>query len=198
VIFAFPTNDGLTGVFVAWPRSEFAEVRANLVRRFSESFAQVPDLSERIHNGKRVERLYGTADLPDYFRKPYGAGWALVGDAGHHKDPYLALGICDALRDAEILASAVYDGLSGNERLEHRLSAYEEQRNAATLKDFRENLHMAQFRPPPHEVLATRAAVRGSEEDTRRLFMAQEGMIPVEEFFNPENIGHLQSRTAGP
>jgi flavin-dependent dehydrogenase len=143
VIFAFPTNDGLTGVFVAWPRSEFAEVRANLVRRFSESFAQVPDLSERIHNGKRVERLYGTADLPDYFRKPYGAGWALVGDAGHHKDPYLALGICDALRDAEILASAVYDGLSGNERLEHRLSAYEEQRNAATLKDFRENLHMA-------------------------------------------------------
>lgn len=29
-------------------------------------------------------------------------GWALVGGAGCHKDPY-PLGVCDALRDAELL-----------------------------------------------------------------------------------------------
>jgi hypothetical protein len=34
----------------------------------------------------------------------------LVGDAGVHKDRFLALGVCDALRDAELLTSAIDDG----------------------------------------------------------------------------------------
>src|SRR3712207_9569636 len=38
-------------------------------------------------------------DLPNFFRKPHGSGWALVGDAGYHKDPYGAQGISDAFRD---------------------------------------------------------------------------------------------------
>ena len=36
----------------------------------------------------------------------------MVGDAGCHKDPFTALGICDAFRDAELLANAVDEGLS--------------------------------------------------------------------------------------
>jgi flavin-dependent dehydrogenase len=58
-----------------------------------------PPLAERVRAGRREECFYGTADLPNFFRKPYGPGWALVGDAGCHKDPFLALGICDAFRD---------------------------------------------------------------------------------------------------
>ena len=38
----------------------------------------------------------GATDIPNFFRKPYGSGWALVGDAGYHKDPYTAQGITDA------------------------------------------------------------------------------------------------------
>jgi hypothetical protein len=34
--------------------------------------------------------LRGTAALPTYFRVSSGPGWALVGDAGHHKDPVIA------------------------------------------------------------------------------------------------------------
>ena len=56
-----------------------------------------------VRNGKRSERFYGTADLPFFFRKPYGPGWALVGDAGYHKDPITAQGISDAFRDAELV-----------------------------------------------------------------------------------------------
>ena len=40
-----------------------------------------------------------------------GRGWALVGDAGCHKDPFLALGICDAFRDAELLAERARRGV---------------------------------------------------------------------------------------
>ena len=45
--------------------------------------------------------------MPNYYRKPYGQGWALVGDAGYHRDPVLAQGISDALRDSGLLAEAL-------------------------------------------------------------------------------------------
>jgi hypothetical protein len=35
-------------------------------------------------------------DLPGYFRKPFGPGWALLGDAGYHKHPITAMAINDA------------------------------------------------------------------------------------------------------
>jgi hypothetical protein len=49
-----------------------------------------------VRAGKRQERFYGASDLPNFYRTPDGPGWALVGDAGVHKDPFMALGICDA------------------------------------------------------------------------------------------------------
>jgi hypothetical protein len=42
----------------------------------------VADLAEPFREGKRVEQIRGTGTLPNFFRKPYGDGWALVGDAG--------------------------------------------------------------------------------------------------------------------
>jgi 2-polyprenyl-6-methoxyphenol hydroxylase-like FAD-dependent oxidoreductase len=194
VIFAFPTNDGLTAVFIAWEVSEFARVRQNTETSFMSVVEQVPDFEQRIRSGKREERFYGTADLPNFFRKPYGPGWALVGDAGHHKDPYLALGICDAFRDAELLASAIDEGLSGRRELMEALQNYEEERNASAMADYAENLNMARFRPFPAEVLAIRAAIRGNQDDTNQFFLAREGMIPANQFFNPDNLGRLQKQ----
>ena len=69
-----------------------------------KSLDLIPDFASRVCAGRREERFYGCSDLPNFYRKPYGNGWALVGDAGVHKDPFLALGICDAFRDAEFLA----------------------------------------------------------------------------------------------
>ncbi len=45
-----------------------------------------------------------------FFRTSAGAGWALIGDAGHHKEFVVGLGISDALRDARGLAEAVAKG----------------------------------------------------------------------------------------
>src|SRR4029450_10947483 len=60
---------------------------------------------------RRAEGVSGAANLPNFLRRPYAPGWALVGDAGCHKDPYLALGLCDAFRDAEVLVDAIHDRL---------------------------------------------------------------------------------------
>ena len=193
-LFLFPTNDGLTAVFIVWPISEFARVRQNVHAGFMQALELVPDFSARIRNGRREERFYGTADVPNFFRKPYGPGWALVGDAGHHKDPFLALGVCDAFRDADLLASAIDEGLSGRRGLSDALAAYEQQRNSASMQQYQENLVLAQFNPIPPDSLAIRAAIRGDQEETNRFYMARQGMIPPEHFFNPENLHRLKAR----
>jgi flavin-dependent dehydrogenase len=51
--------------------------------------------------------------VPGFVRRAWGPGWALVGDAGYFKDPITSHGMTDALRDAELLADAVLDGLDG-------------------------------------------------------------------------------------
>lgn len=103
-IFSFSTNDNLFAIFIAWPIEKFASVKADIDREFKRVVDMVPEFAERVRSGRREERFYGTADLPNFLRRPFGPGWALVGDAGCHKDPFRALGICDAFRDADFLA----------------------------------------------------------------------------------------------
>jgi flavin-dependent dehydrogenase len=176
-IFAFPTNDGLFGVFVAWPIDALGAVRANVEGELLKALEMVPDLAERVRAGTREERIYGATSLPNYLRRPYGEGWALVGDAGCHKDPYLALGLCDAFRDAELLADALDAALSGGRPETEALVEYEERRNEATRPDYERNLHVASGKPVQQELLVARAQVRDCAEATRRYFLTGEGRL---------------------
>jgi flavin-dependent dehydrogenase len=194
VVFAFPTNHGLTAIFIGWPISEFSRIRQNIAVAFMNVLEQIPELEQRVRAGKREERFYGTADLPNFFRKPFGPGWSLVGDAGHHKDPYTALGICNAFRDAELLASAIDEGLSGKRSLNDAMASYEKQRNAASVQLYRQNAELARFNPITEEELAIRAALRGNQDETNRFYLAQDGIIPPEEFFNEDNLRRLKAR----
>jgi flavin-dependent dehydrogenase len=191
VVFVHPTNDDLLAVFVGWPIDEFAAVRSDLEASFLSTLDLAPGLGERIRAGRRAERFFGSGDLPNYLRTPCGPGWALVGDAGCHKDPFMALGVCDALRDAELLATAAIDGLAGNCPLDTALADYARQRDEAVLPDYRENLHMAQLGPLPPDVLRLRQALRDKPADTTRFTLAKYGRIPREEFFNPSNLERI-------
>ena len=166
-------------------------MRADIEGQFLAVLDQVPALAERVRSGRREERWRGATDVPNFLRKPSGPGWALVGDAGCHKDPFLALGVCDAFRDAELLVAALDDGLSGRHSLDLAMADYERCRNEATLADYRQNLHLARFQPLPAEQAQLRAALRGNQEATNRFLMATEGMIPRDAFFNPANLQRL-------
>ena len=192
-IFAFPTNDELFAVFVAWPISELSTVRSDIERQFLAALDGVPPLGDRVRAGRRADRFYGATDLRNFLRKPFGPGWALVGDAGCHKDPYLALGVADAFRDAELLANAVHDGLSGRGDLEDSLAEYERQRNDATLPDYRMNLERARFTPISPTERMLRSALHGNAEATRQFFLTIEELAPREVFFGPENMGRLMA-----
>ena len=191
MIVAHPTNDGLTLVAVSWPIAEQHSVQAAIEQRFMRAVDLCPSLSAALRSGRREERFYGAANLPNFLRKPFGRGWALVGDAGCHKDPALGLGCGDAMRDASFLAEAVDEGFSGSRPLYDALAGYERRRNEATLADYRLNLRQASFTPPPHEEIQLMAALPGNQEAINRFFLAREGMIPPEWFFNPGNVARV-------
>jgi 2-polyprenyl-6-methoxyphenol hydroxylase-like FAD-dependent oxidoreductase len=104
----FPTNDGLTIVAAVWPAKRFQEIRTDIEANVMGVHRQLP-VADRLQNARREEKWYGTAGVPNYFRKPYGPGWALVGDAGHEVDPITGQGINDAFLDVELLVEAIGD-----------------------------------------------------------------------------------------
>jgi 2-polyprenyl-6-methoxyphenol hydroxylase-like FAD-dependent oxidoreductase len=186
-----PTNDGLVCVFTSWPRAEFDAYRADIEAGFWATTALVPDVFERLRAGRRVERFLGTADLPNFFRKPFGRGWALVGDAGHVLDPLTGQGIADAFRDAEYLSEALDAGLGGRSPLEDALADYEQKRNAAAMPMHDLTLQLASFAPPAPAQLAVLQALRGNQAETNRFLGVISGGIPPQEFFTPATIIRL-------
>jgi flavin-dependent dehydrogenase len=191
LVIAFPTNDALACIFIQWPIREFAAFRTDVEASVRQTIDLAPSLAERVRRGQRVERLFGTGDIPNFFRRPYGPGWALVGDAGYHKDPCLAQGISDAFRDAELLSEALDAGFAGRERLEDALAGYEQARNAAATPSYELNYQFAMLEPPPPEQLQLFGALHGNQEATDRFFGALLGTVPVPEFFAPANVARI-------
>jgi flavin-dependent dehydrogenase len=125
-----PTNDELACVFVGVPAARFRQGPARDVRAaFGALLPEAaPDLAERIRGSEVLPLLRSYPGIVGYQRRPWGDGWALVGDAAYHRDPLSTRGISDALRDAELLARAIVDGL-GKGRLSYELESYRAVRN---------------------------------------------------------------------
>ena len=119
-----PTNDGEVCVFAGAPTPRFRrEVAGDVAAWYLRTLKEVTGGDPRLDGGPR--RLRTHVGRVGRVRRPWGAGWALVGDAGHVVDPLSTHGITDALRDAELLSEAV---LSGDEAA---LGRYEERRDRA-------------------------------------------------------------------
>jgi flavin-dependent dehydrogenase len=191
-----PTHHGLTCIIVGWPHDEFHAYRADIEGNFLKTLELAPALAERVRQGRREERFSGTADLPNFFRRPYGPGWALVGDAGYHKDPITAQGISDAFRDAELLAEAVDAGLSGKQPVAEAMAEYELRRNEAALPLYEFTCQLATLEPPPPEMQQLFAALRYDQEQTNRFFGVLAGTVPIPEFFAPENLAQIRGAAA--
>jgi len=183
MIITGPTNDGLQIVIAFWPREEFKAVRADVERSFLDAVALAPGLAERLAGGERVERFSGIGELPFWYRKPFGPGWALVGDAGYHKDPITAQGITDAFRDADLLADALDAGFTGARPLEEALGEYEGIRNEETRPLYELTYGLAALAPPPPEQQALFASLRDDPEQTNRFLGTVAGTVPIPEFF---------------
>ncbi|MFE9020820.1 NAD(P)/FAD-dependent oxidoreductase [Streptomyces sp. NPDC007808] len=196
-VIAFPTHDDQAAVFVERPERDFADFRADVHARYLKTVDDIaPGLGARLETGRLAHRFMGAGNRPNFFRKPFGPGWALVGDAGVHKDPITAQGITDAFRDAELLAQALDAGFSGRMPLETALRTYEYRRNEALkpLYDFIvDHAAMEPFDPAFQDVLA---AMRGNQDAVNRFFGVIQNTVPWAEFFSPQNLSALMGLSA--
>src|SRR5258706_10728506 len=91
-------------------------------------FDLAPAFAERIGGATREARFAGTA-VKNFFRKPFGPGWALVGDAGYNKDFITAQGITDTFLDAERCTDALDESLSGAREFDAAMGEYQATRD---------------------------------------------------------------------
>jgi 2-polyprenyl-6-methoxyphenol hydroxylase-like FAD-dependent oxidoreductase len=187
----FPTNDGLTLIAGVWPTATFQQVRADVEGHMQKLHALAPSVAERLKDARREEKWFGTAGVPNYFRKPYGPGWALVGDAAYNKDPMTAQGISDALIDADGLADAIDAGFSGRQPLEDALASHVARRDERVTPLHHFTCELAKLEPPPPQMQQLFGALRHNQEATNEFFAAITGSMPLPAFMNPENIGRI-------
>jgi len=129
-----PTNDGLSCVFVA-------ATPARVCRGGRQVFESIlaaasPEVAARVRAATAASGVRTFTGRPGFMRRAWGAGWALVGDAGYWKDPLTAHGLTDALRDAELLAGAVLASSSGAMREADALAAYQATRDRVSVPLF--------------------------------------------------------------
>ena len=143
-------------------RGEYAAFRSDPRAAYVRELRSRPALAALLGEAVIAEQLRGTAALPTFFRRSSGPGWALVDDAGHHKDPAIALGIADAFRDADLAATAVAGGWDGD--LEAALAEYGRQRDQCAIPLSDANLRIARLDLPTGPLGAAWFQMNGLEQ----------------------------------
>ena len=191
----FPTNDGLTLLVLGWPYSEATAYKTDVEANYLKTLELAPEVADQVRSAKREERFAGGA-VPNFFRTPFGPGWALVGDAGYTKDPITAQGISDAFRDAELCSTALDETFSGRRPFRNAMSDYQQTRDdyAAAIYDF--TTQLATLEMPPPEMQQLLGAVCGNREAMDSFVSVAAGTVSPVEFFDPENIGRIMGAAA--
>lgn len=143
----FPTNDELMVVIALWPPERFREVRKNAESAYTDAVRSAPLLAERAASAEQVERLQG-GTVPNFLKQAWGPGWALIGDAGYHKDPTPADGISDAFYSVHLLAEAANGFLSGKRSEEDALSDFQKERDEKSLSRLDLCIKISSFEDP--------------------------------------------------
>jgi flavin-dependent dehydrogenase len=189
---ALPTNDGLTLLVVGWPYSESTAYKADVESNYLETLELVPAVADRVRAATRVERFAGGA-VPNFFRKPFGPGWALVGDAGYTKDPITAQGISDAFRDAELCVAALDETFSVGRSFGEAMLDYHRTRDAAVVPVYEFTTQLATLAAPPVEMQQLLGAVHGNREAMDGFAGVTAGTVSPAEFFAPDHVGRIMS-----
>lgn len=146
IAYAFPSDGGMTCVALSLDAAEFSTMRAATLDDFRVRFTRHPAFGSRQAMWNPCSRLYGIGPERNYVRVPYGPGWALVGDAGLHQDPWSGQGMDMAGMHATFLADSLIGWLGDKLSEEDAFTRYHERRNAHGLPAYLATLSYAPAR----------------------------------------------------
>ncbi|MFD0069328.1 NAD(P)/FAD-dependent oxidoreductase, partial [Streptomyces sp. NPDC127574] len=184
-IGVLPTNDDLTLLMAYFPQEDFGHVRKAVEPAYLDAFrTTAPELYERMQAGERVEQLYGTGHQDNYFRKAYGSGWVLVGDAVNHKDSITARGITEAFVQAQTLTDAIGQNLHEDTALKRALRRYENSLGDEALNHYQGALNVAELKPEGRTEMLRKLV--GHQQHIDRYFSTLSGACSIDDFYNDE------------
>ncbi len=193
---ASPTDAGLYMAGACPPIRVKAAFLADRERSFMPGLGVWPELSDLLAGATRVGPIRVMGNWHGYFRKAAGPGWALVGDAGHFKDPTPAQGIADALRQAQRIADVIEAGLGGGVDIDVELERWWQwrDRDAYEMHWFATDLGTPGRSGRLH-VQIIRDVAR-DREATEKLLRVLNHEIRPSELFTPRRVGRSLVRAA--
>jgi menaquinone-9 beta-reductase len=127
--YVFPSDGGVTCVAMSINMGEFAALDRSQSDWFATRIGNHPGFARRFAEATQVSRLLGCGPEPNFVRVPTGPGWALVGDAGQHQDPWSGIGMDMASTHAAFLSESLIGYLAGETTEDEALSNYRRRRN---------------------------------------------------------------------
>jgi 2-polyprenyl-6-methoxyphenol hydroxylase-like FAD-dependent oxidoreductase len=142
----FPTHGGEANVWICSPAQD-AQLRGDdRATAFLRLLAGTsPSLAARVRSARVTSKVRSAVRFPNHIRQATGPGWALVGDAGYHRDPITGHGITDAFRDAELLARQLGAAFRGDRTEAAAMAAYAHERYRALSPIFEITCRLAEY-----------------------------------------------------
>jgi flavin-dependent dehydrogenase len=136
LVYAFPSDGAMTCLAISINLESFSAFRRAPEAMFVERVRAHPGVAVRFDAARPDGRLLGSGPKDAVIRRPIGRGWALVGDAGLHQDPWTGLGMDNAALQATYLAEAVDGWLRGRTSEARALETYHRRRDEQATPGF--------------------------------------------------------------
>lgn len=188
----WPTNGGQL-VAVIGRKDLLRTFRQDVPGHFQAVLDDVaPELGEQMRDRGRPLEPFVPMRYPDnFYRQAAGPGWALVGDAGYHKDPLTGWGISDAFLQAEMLADAVHRSASGETDPSAAFAEYGKRRDEDTAVLYDYTTTVAELGELPPFFQSVLEAAGATEKWTTAMLGWIAGGVPDHEIFSPEGLQAL-------
>jgi flavin-dependent dehydrogenase len=170
--FTFPSAPrGTTLMLFMGAAEEVGQARRDPEGYWAAKLAQHPGMARRVAGMTELTKLRSTDDTTAYFRASSGPGWALLGDAGHFKDPVIGQGQRDALWTGRAVAEATAALLDDPGALDIALRRWEHERDTECLHAYHFGNLETEVRPvSPVLIEILRRASRNQTPDASDLF----------------------------
>ena len=151
---------------------------------------RAPEFADRLRAATRQAPFAG-GGVPNFFRVPFGPGWALVGDAAYTKDPVTAQGMTDAFQSAEWCAEALDETFDRGRAYDEAMGDYQRRRDAHAMPIYEFTTETAKLEPPTPEMQQLLGAVQGDQAAMDAFASVIAGTMSPVDFFDPAHIGAI-------
>ncbi|MFO0759899.1 MAG: NAD(P)/FAD-dependent oxidoreductase [Byssovorax sp.] len=187
-------------MFATHQRADRVDIGGDAEAYYEGVLRSCPGVARRIAGARRATPVIGIKRIANRYLEPGGPGWALTGDALHHKDPVDGQGIYDALIETKVLAEAIAAQREGEKTWDEAITWYGRRVHEETHGMYlftMDRLKRELYEEPPPIMIKTMMRWMLSDPGYQRdFFLCLSRAIPAEGWLTPGRIGKMMARGA--